>query len=73
MAKKFGVFILMFVVAYGAGRAWMYWQDLRARSTPLTARLIECDPNDVRGIRILQKGGATLEFHRSDAPRPGVP
>lgn len=73
MAKKIGAFILIFFMAYAGGRAWMYWQDLRARSAPLSARLIECDPNDVRGIRILQKDGKTLEFHRNDAPRPGVP
>jgi len=73
MTRKIAVFLFSFMLAYGVGRAWMYAMKMNAKPAPTSARLIDCDPNQVRGIRLLRKDGTTLEFHRLDQPRAGVP
>jgi hypothetical protein len=73
MAKKIAYFLLAFVIAFAAGRGWMWARERAAKAPVQNARLIDCDPNQVRGIRVLRKDGRTLEFHRLDQPRPGVP
>ena len=73
MLKKIGYFLIAFVLAYAGGRGWVYFRERASRTTPLSVRLIDCDPNQVRGIRLLGKDGNTLEFKRTDAPRAGVP
>ena len=73
MAKKILTLVLLFVACYLGAHYWMRWKARSSTQARSPARLADCDPNQVRAIRVLRKDGNALEMHRTDQPRQGIP
>lgn len=76
MAKKIGIILLIFICFYMGAHYWIRWRNTVTDDVSKVSRLVDCDANEVRGIKILtQRSGKeeTLSFSRSDTPQAGVP
>lgn len=73
MAKKILTLVLLFVACYLGAHYYLRWKAQNSNQARSPARLADCDANQVRGIRVLRKDGATIEVQRMDRPREGIP
>lgn len=76
MAKKIGILLLIFIGFYLGAHFYLRWKNRIHVDTIKTTSLIDCQPNDVRGLKILQREGAAEQivvFERVDQAEPGVP
>lgn len=74
--KIAGTLLLIFVVSYLGAHYWIRWKNTVHDDVTKITKLVDCEPNDVRYISILQDvegKGEELEFTRVDNAAPGVP
>lgn len=73
MAKKIAIILLIFVCFYLGAHFYIRWKNQSTNDASKVTQLVQCDPNEVKGIKISQKGGKELSFSRVDQPGAGVP
>lgn len=73
MAKKIAIILLIFVCFYLGAHFYIRYKNRVTDDASKVTQLVQCDPNEVRGIKITQKDGKVLSFARVDQAAAGVP
>lgn len=76
MARKITIILLIFVCFYLGAHFYIRWKNRVTDDSSKVTQLVQCDPNEVRGIKIFsRKGGkdTALSFSRVDQAEAGVP
>lgn len=76
MARKIAILFSLFIVFYLGAHFWIRWKNRIQVDTIKTSSLIECEPHQVRGLKVLQREAAAeqmIVFERTDNPEPGLP
>jgi hypothetical protein len=73
MAKKIAIILLIFVCFYLGAHFYIRWKNQATTEMSKVTHLVQCDPNEVRAIKITQKDGKQLSFSRVDQAGAGVP
>ncbi|MGZ3713215.1 MAG: DUF4340 domain-containing protein [Bdellovibrionota bacterium] len=76
MAKKIATLLAIFVAFYMGAHFYIRWKNRIEVDTIKTSSLIECDANQVRSLKVLQREGVAetvVSFDRTDTPEQGVP
>jgi hypothetical protein len=76
MARKIATLFALFIVSYLGAHFYIRWKNRIQYDTIKTSSLIECEPNQIRSLKILQREGVAeqmLVFERIDTAEPGLP
>jgi hypothetical protein len=76
MLRKLFTLLVIFIVFYLGAHFYLRWKNRVEVDTIKTTKLIDCEPNQVRGIRVQQGESGkdeVLKFTRVDTPEAGVP
>lgn len=76
MLRKVLTLLAIFVVFYLGAHFYIRWKNRVEVDTIKTSKLIDCEPNQVRTIRIQQSANGkdeSMVFARADEPQAGVP
>lgn len=76
MGRKILFLIALFVACYMSAHFYIRWKNRVDLDSVKTSRLVDCDPNQVRALKIVQKENEKeeeLSFERVDVPAPGIP
>ncbi len=75
MRKALTIFVI-FISFYLVAHFWLRWRNESQTNQGRVARLVACDPNEVKNIRLVQvfeQKEQELLFTRVDAPVAGIP
>jgi len=75
MARKIATLLLIFITFYMGAHYWIRWRNSVTGDVTKISRLVDCDPNQVRLIKITQRRATdevALSFSRTDKPRSGL-
>jgi hypothetical protein len=73
VGKKISILLLIFVATYMAAHFGIRWKNRLASEPKPLAKMINCEPREVRGVSITDRSGIAAEYIRSDTPAPGTP
>jgi hypothetical protein len=76
MSRKILTLVVLFFVCYMSAHYWLRWKNQNSYDSVKLSKLVDCDPNSVRSLKIVQRENDKEEeliFERKDVPEPGVP
>lgn len=75
MGRKIAVIVVVFLAFYLGAHFYIRWKNTVTDDVSKISRLVDCDPNELKALKISPKGGnpdGELVFQRSDQPRAGL-
>jgi hypothetical protein len=72
MGRKLLVLVLVFAAFYMGAHYYIRWRNTVTDDVSKISRLVECDPNEMKGLKITAADGSEYSFTRADQPRAGL-